>query len=204
MPVIVEVVYPLDPLDIHRQPLQPVGEFGRGECHRDAADLLEIGELGHLHAVAPDFPAQAPGADGRVLPVVLDEADVVQRRIDADRAVAVEQQRLAVRRRRLQQHLVLVVVLQPVRVFAVAAVGRAPARLHVGGLPGPRTEGAKAGMGRERAGADLDVVRLQDGAALARPELVQPEDQRLEAQGRWAKGVGRRQGHARSPGIRDG
>ena len=52
----------------------------------EAADLLEIGELRDLHAVEPDFPAQAPGAERRRFPVVLDEADVVLARIDAERA----------------------------------------------------------------------------------------------------------------------
>ena len=50
----------------------------------EAADLLEIGELRHLHAVAPHLPAEAPGAERRALPVVLDEADVVQLRVEAD------------------------------------------------------------------------------------------------------------------------
>ena len=49
-----------------------------------AADLLEIGELADLHAVAPDLPAEPPGAERRAFPVVLDEADVVQVHVDAD------------------------------------------------------------------------------------------------------------------------
>ena len=56
-PVIIEVIDPLDALHIHGQPLQPVGELGGGQHGGDAADLLEIGELRDLHAVAPDFPA---------------------------------------------------------------------------------------------------------------------------------------------------
>ena len=43
----------------------------------DARDLLEIGELADFHAVAPAFPAQPPGAEGRTFPIVLDKADVV-------------------------------------------------------------------------------------------------------------------------------
>ena len=51
----------------------------------DAADLLEVGELRHFHAVQPHFPAQAPGAERRVLPIVLDEAHVVLLQVEAER-----------------------------------------------------------------------------------------------------------------------
>ncbi len=73
----VEVEDIVDTLHIHGEALEPVGEFARDWLAIDAADLLEIGELRHFHAVAPDFPAQAPGAERRAFPIVLDEADVV-------------------------------------------------------------------------------------------------------------------------------
>ena len=147
----------------------------------DAADLLEVGELADLHAVAPDLPAEAPGAQRRALPVVLDEADVVQRRVDAERRQAAEIEILDVRRRRLQDHLELVVVLQPVGVLAVAAVGRPARRLDIGGVPGLGPERAQGGRRVEGAGAHLHVVGLQDHAALLRPIALQAQDQVLEA-----------------------
>ena len=84
----VEVVDVLDALHVHRQPLEAVGQLARDRLAVEAADLLEVGELGDLHAVAPDLPAEAPGAERRALPVVLDEADVVRQRVDADRRQA--------------------------------------------------------------------------------------------------------------------
>ena len=51
----------------------------------EAADLLEVRELRDLHAVQPDLPAEAPGAEGRALPVVLDEADVVLEQVEPER-----------------------------------------------------------------------------------------------------------------------
>ena len=84
----VEVVDVLDALDVHGEPLEAVGQLARDRPAVEAADLLEVGELRHLHAVAPDLPAQAPGAQRRALPVVLDEADVVQQRVDAERVEA--------------------------------------------------------------------------------------------------------------------
>ena len=60
-------------------------------------------------------------------------------RIDAERRETAEIQILAVGRRRLQDHLKLVIMLQPVRVFAVAAVGRPARRLDIGGAPRLRT-----------------------------------------------------------------
>ena len=102
-------------------------------------------------------------------------------RVEADFAVGCQQQLLRVRRAGLHDHLVLVVVLQPVGVFAVAAVGRAAAGLHVGGAPGLGPERAQRGGGVEGAGAHLDVVGLQDDAALPRPEAVQAQNEVLEA-----------------------
>ena len=51
----------------------------------EAAQLLEVRELGGLHAVDPDLPALAPGAQRGALPVVLDEAHVVLGEVDAER-----------------------------------------------------------------------------------------------------------------------
>src|SRR6185437_3669822 len=116
--VVVERVDALDTLDIHGQALKPVGQLGRDRVALDAADLLEIGELADLHAVEPDLPAEAPGAQGRAFPIVLDKGDVVARRVDADRLEAVEIERLAVGRSRLQDYLELLIVLEPVRVLA--------------------------------------------------------------------------------------
>ena len=74
-----------DALHVHRQAFDAVGDFARNRLAFEAADLLEVGELGDLHAVQPDFPAQAPGAQRRRFPVVLDEADIVHQRIEAER-----------------------------------------------------------------------------------------------------------------------
>src|SRR6185312_17370212 len=75
----------------------------------------------------------------------------------------------------------LVIVLEAVGVLAVAAVGRAPRRLDISGAPRLRPERAQGGGGVERARAHLDVIGLEDNAALARPILLKPEDERLKA-----------------------
>ena len=90
---------------------------------------------------------------------------------------------LEIGRARLQDHLILVIMLEPVRILAVAAVGRAAAGLDVGGLPRIGAEASKGGGGVEGAGAHLDVVGLEDQAALTAPIIVEGEDQRLEAGG---------------------
>ena len=66
--VVGEVEAVIDALHVHRQAFEAVGDFGRDGAAVDAADLLEVGELRHLHAVAPDFPAQTPGAQRRAIP----------------------------------------------------------------------------------------------------------------------------------------
>ena len=103
------------------------------------------------------------------------------RRIDAEGGEAGEVQLLAVGRRRLQDYLQLVIMLQPVRVVAIAAIGRAARRLHIRGAPRLRPQRTQRRCRMEGAGADLDVVGLQDHAAMRRPEALQFEDQRLEA-----------------------
>src|SRR5215468_151296 len=138
-------------------------------------------ELAHFHAVEPDLPAEPPGAEGRALPIVLDKADVVLCGIDAERGEALQVQFLAVGRRRFQDDLQLVVMLQPVRVFAVAPVGRAARGLHIGGAPRLRPERAQCRRRVKRAGADLDIIGLQDDAALLRPIALQGQDQPLKA-----------------------
>src|SRR4029078_5813017 len=80
----------VDALDVHREAFEPVGELARHRLALEAADLLEISELGDLHDLAPDFPAEAPGAERRAFPIVLDEADVMLQRIDTDLAEATE------------------------------------------------------------------------------------------------------------------
>ena len=176
----VEVVDVLDTLHVHREPLQPVGELARDRPAFEAGDLLKIRELRHLHAVAPALPAEPPGAERRALPVVLDETQIVDRRIDPDRVKRVQVQLLQVRWRRLQDHLELIVVLQPVRVLAVAAVLRAPRGLHVSGVPRFRPERAQGGGRVKRARAHLHVVGLQHHAAVVRPIALQGQDQPLE------------------------
>ena len=99
--------------------------------------------------------------------------------VDAQRHQRLQVDVLDVRRRRLDDHLVLVVVAQTVGVLAVAAVGGPHGRLHVGGPPRPRVQTAQEGGRVEGAGADLGVVRLDDHAALGLPVRLQAVDDRL-------------------------
>ena len=100
--------------------------------------------------------------------------------IDADRGERLQIEVLKVLRRRLHDHLELIVVLQAVGVFAVAAVLGPARRLHIGRVPRLRPERAQGGRGMEGAGAHLHVVGLQDHAALLGPEPLQSEDKALE------------------------
>src|SRR5262245_40902729 len=64
-------------LQEHGQPFEPVGHLGGNELDVEASQLLEIRPLRDLHPVAPDLPSEPPGAERRLLPVVLDEPHVV-------------------------------------------------------------------------------------------------------------------------------
>ena len=113
----IQIENAVDALNVHGEPLEAVRDFARNGVAVKTADLLEIGKLRNFHAVAPNFPAKTPGAERRALPIVLDEANVIQRRIDADGIETREIELLDIRRRRLHDDLKLVVVLQPVRDF---------------------------------------------------------------------------------------
>src|SRR6185437_416324 len=123
-----------------------------------------------------------------VLPVVLDEADVVFLGLDPDRPQRAEIDVLDVRRARLQDHLVLVELLEPERVLAVAAVIGTDRRLDVGGAPRLWPEHAQERGWVRGAGADLGVVRLEDRAALGLPVGLERRDHPLERgrRHRWA------------------
>jgi hypothetical protein len=84
--------------------------------------VLKIGELRNLHAIAPALPAKPPGAERRALPIVLDKATIVEMRIDADRFERRQIKPLEILRRRFQDYLELIEMLQPIRVLAVTPI----------------------------------------------------------------------------------
>ena len=65
----------------------------------------------------------------------------------------------------LQHHLELVVVLQAVGVLAIAAVSRAAAGLHVGGVPGLRPHRSQEGGGMESTGP----TSISSGCRITQP-----------------------------------
>ena len=74
--------------------------------------------------------------------------------------------------RGLENHLELVVLEQPIRVLAEPPVVGPPRRLDVGDAPVLRAEHAEQRLGMRRAGADFEVERLLEDAALGGPELL--------------------------------
>ena len=181
-----EVVNVFHALQVHRQAFDAVGDFAKHGGAVDAADLLEVGELSNFHAVEPNFPAQAPCAEGGVFPVVFHEADVVHLGVDAQFAQGVEIEVLDIGGGGFEGYLKLIVVLQAVGIVAVAAVFGAAAGLDVGGKPRFGAERTQAGGGVGCAGADFHIERLEQGAALGGPVVLQFEDDLLEGEhGLW-------------------
>ena len=133
----------VDALQEHRDAFEAVGDLAGDRREVDAADLLEVGELGDLHAVEHDLPADAPRAECRGLPVVLFESNVVLAGIDPAGLEAVEIQLLHFIRRRLEDDLVLMMFEQAVRVLPKSPVVRPPRRLNVRDAPRLLPEHAK-------------------------------------------------------------
>src|SRR5579871_964153 len=173
-------------LQVHGQSLESIGDLAADGLAVEAADLLEVGELRDLHAIQPNLPAEPPRTERWGLPIVLDEANVVHSRIEPEghKTSQVEIQDLG--RRRFDQHLKLIVVLQAERVVAITTIGRPSRGLHVGAAPGLGSDGAQERRGMEGAGADWHVVGLQDHASLSRPIALQRENQILEGAGGYA------------------
>ena len=77
-----DVIDAIDALQVHSNALDAIGDLASHRVAFQPPNLLEIGELGDLHAVQPDFPAQPPSAEGGRFPVVFHEANIVDRHID--------------------------------------------------------------------------------------------------------------------------
>ena len=178
-----QVVHELDILDIHGQAFQAIGDLGADRIAVNAAHLLEVCELGDLHPVTPHFPAKSGGAKRGAFPIIFHEPDIVQRRIQANGLDGSQIQLLHILGRGLQDHLILVIVLQPVGVLAITPIGGPARGLHKGRLPGARPQRAQSGGGMKGARAHLVVIGLQDQAALGRPIILQGQDKFLKSLG---------------------
>ena len=114
------------------------------------------------------------------IPSCLQQSECRAPHINAQTAKRIKIQLLNVFWRRFQDDLKLIVMLQPVGVFAVAAVRRSPAGLHVGGVPALRPDGSEKSRGVKGAGAHFEVQRLQNNTTLFGPELLKRHDQPLK------------------------
>ena len=112
----------------------------------------------------------------RRLPVVFLELDVVLREIDADRFQASQILLQDIIGAWFQNDLQLLVLVKPVRIFAISAVRGTAARLHVSHSVRLRSQHAKKRFGSHRAGAHFQVVRLLDDGAAIRPIALQFEN----------------------------
>ena len=168
---------------IHRQPLKPVGQLARDRGAIKPANLLEIGELAHFHTVTPDLPAQTPGAQCGRFPIILDKADIMHAHVDADGFETAKIEILQIGRAGFDQDLKLIVMLQPVGVFAIAPIGRAARGLHIGRGPRLWPQRAQRGGRVKRACAHFHIIGLQHGAALRGPIGLQPDDDLLKGTG---------------------
>ena len=175
-----QVVDRADALRVHGDTLEAVGDLDGHGIDLDAAHLLEVRKLRDLHAIEPDLPAKAPGAERRTLPVVLDKADVMVVGVQANGGQRTQVELLGIDRRGLDEHLELIVVLHAVGVLAVAAVGGTAAGLRIAGAPLGGTERAQRGRGMEGTGTDLGVIGLHNDAALLAPVLLEAQDDVLE------------------------
>src|SRR5262249_26289995 len=98
-------------LQVHRDPLEAVGELSGDGTTIDPADLLEIRELADLEAIEPNLPAEPPRAERWRLPIVFDEAHVVLFGLRPDGPRGLEVEVLDVEGRGFEDHLKLMKLL---------------------------------------------------------------------------------------------
>ena len=120
------VVHAVNILKKRGDPFQSIRQLSGNRIQIHAPALLEISELRDLQAVEHHLPANAPRSQGWRLPVIFLELDVVLPQINAHRGQRLQIQVLHIFRRRLQNHLQLRMLVQPVGIFAVTPVCRAP------------------------------------------------------------------------------
>ncbi len=82
--------------------------------------------------------------------------------------------------RRLQNHLQLLMLVEPVRIFAIAPVGGTAARLNIRDAIRLRPQHAQERFGTHRARPHLHVVRLLDDRAAVGPIALQFENRILK------------------------
>jgi hypothetical protein len=83
-------------------------------------------------------------------------------------------------------------VLEPIGVLAISAIDRTARRLNIGGLPRLLAQRAQDRRRMQRTGANLDILRLENRAALFGPVAVKGQDQVLKRQ-RFFGGVSHNQ-----------
>jgi len=167
-------------LQRHGDAFQAISDLHGDGVQDDAAGLLEISELRDLLPIQPDFPTQPPGAQCRRFPVVLHKTDIVFLRLDAQCLQRSKVKLLRIAWVGLQDNLKLVMLLQAVRVIAVAAVIRADRGLHVAHIPRFRTEHAQKSGRVHRSGSHLGVVWLPNQTAFLPPVFLQGHDHGLK------------------------
>ena len=171
-----EIVDAVHALQIHGDAFEAVGDFHGSRRKIQAAHLLEIRELAHFHAVEPDFPAEAPGAQSGRFPVILHKTDVVFCGVDAEGAKAAKVEILGVFRVGLHNDLELEVPLQTVGVLAVASVLGTAAGFHICNTPRFRSEHAQKCVRVESTRTALDADGLFDNAAVLAPVALERHD----------------------------
>src|SRR5882757_1382255 len=102
-----EIVDALDALKERADPLKPIGQLNRDGIQVNSTALLEVGELGDLQPVEQNLPTDPPGTQGRRLPVVLLEPNVMFLKIDSYRREALQVNVLHIDGRRLEDDLKL-------------------------------------------------------------------------------------------------
>jgi hypothetical protein len=100
--------------------------------------------------------------------------------INAERLQAIEIDLLNIDRGRFDDDLILIIVLEAIGILPVSAIGGTTGGLHIGDLPGFRSQDPEKGGRVKSSCAHFDIIGLLNHTALIRPEPLQGKDQFLK------------------------
>ena len=161
------------PLEKHGEAFQAISDFAGNRIEINPAALLKIGELSDFQTIQPNFPTQTPSPQGGRFPVIFHKPKIVLQRLDAADLEAFKIDVLNIGWGRLEDDLILIIMLEAVRVLTISAIGGTTAGFDIGSLPRLGAERLQKGVGRKGPGPDFKVVRLDHETACAGPVAVE-------------------------------
>ena len=122
-------------LNIGGKSFDPISDFAGNWRYFKSTDDLEVGKLTDFHAVKPNFPTNTGTAHGWIFPVIFNKPNIMFQWINAECSKRIQVIFLNIFRRWFHNDLELMMLKQPVGVFAISAVSWTSRRFNIRSIP---------------------------------------------------------------------